>query len=69
MAFLDWIKRRKQGAELKALGRKYGHSTIGAPGASIRHYEKLMELQKQPGKEAQCDNLKTQARPRPSWER
>jgi len=69
MAFLDWIKRRKEGVELKALGRKYGHDTIGTPGASIRHYQKLRELRKETGGEQVRDNQKTKPRQRPSWER
>ena len=68
MAFLDWIKERKQAAELKALGHKYGH-LLGAPGAAIRHYEKLNEARNENNAKPECDNQKTSPRPRPSWER
>ena len=69
MAFLDWIKRRKELSELKALSRKFGHDAIGSPGAAGRHYKKLMELRKGKGPKPDHDNLKTKPRPRPSWER
>jgi len=67
MAFLDWIKQRKERAELKALAGKYGHDAIGTPGAAFRHFEKLMDLRK----ETSGERGKPKATPRPpaSWER
>ena len=69
MGFLDWIKQRKEGAERKTLGRKYGHDAIGAPGAAIRHHEKLAELKTGKCSAPEKAAGKTTQRPRPSWER
>ena len=65
MAFLDWIKRRK---ELSALSGKYGHDAIGAPGASKRHHEMLADL-REAKPQQKPDNRETRPRPRPSWDR
>jgi hypothetical protein len=69
MAFLDWIHRRKESAALRALARKYGHDSIGAGGAGIRHHQKLAELKKETNCEPEEGSQKTRPRPRPSWER
>jgi hypothetical protein len=67
MAFLDWIKQRKESAEIRALARKYGHDSIGTVGSAFRHYEKLMKLRNEAGGKPKPSDPK--ARPRPSWER
>jgi hypothetical protein len=67
MAFLYWIKQRKERVELKALAGKYGHDAIGTPGAAFRHFEKLMDLRKETGSER--GKAKTTPRRPPSWER
>lgn len=67
MAFLDWIKRRKESAEIKALATKYAHDIIGTPGASLRHFEKLMESRNETGRKSA--KPKTMPRQPPSWER
>ena len=65
MAFLDWLKERNAKTEEKALGEKYCHDTIGAPGAAARHFDKLTKMRSEPGR----NNQKTTRRPAPSWER
>jgi hypothetical protein len=69
MAFFDWIKRRKESAELRAIASKYGHDAIGSPGASMRHYQKLMELRNETGQGRERANGKTTPRRPPSWDR
>jgi hypothetical protein len=68
MAFLDWVKRRREASEMKAISEKYGHA-LGAPGAEVRHYRKLSELRNEPPKATDCRSPKKIGRPVPSWER
>jgi hypothetical protein len=67
MAFLDWIKHRNEKAEMKAMAEKYGHDIIGAPGAAVRHFEKLNDSRKEAGRER--GKPKSTPRRPPSWER
>ncbi len=69
MAFLDWIKRRKEGAVIEALAQKYRHDAIGTPGAAARRYQRLLDAQSEKGGESKKDNQKTKPRAQPSWER
>ena len=69
MGFLDWMKQRREGAELKALSAKYGHEAIGSAGAGIRHYGKLVGLRNEAGRKPESKGQDTRPRPKPSWER
>jgi hypothetical protein len=69
MGFLDWLKQRKEIAELKALSEKYGHDVIGSPGAGIRHWERLVKQRDGASQQPEKSSPKTKPRAKPSWER
>lgn len=69
MAFLDWIKRRKESMELKSMSAKYAHQAIGAPGAASRHFEQLKGARKEQAQPNTEKPSKTLPRPPASWER